>query len=206
MSPAVAYQSDPTRIDEDLNRQIANLEPIEVLTSTQQRIIVNFRLYQSQVDGKVFNILTNTNSQSCPCCQAPRSELNRVENLGTDHFAPKGRGYDFCIQPLHALIKFLRLLVNVSYQLPEHVEGEVITDVQESRRNRKRIMQERFKSELGLRLDQPAPDGRGSTMDGNTSRRAFRDPEKLARILEIDRDLVCQFRLVMFILLFFWFV
>lgn len=64
----------------------------------------------------------------------------------------------------------------------------------------KKLIQEKFKNQLGLRVDQPIPGGAGTTNTGNVARRAFKDPQKLSEILELDYDLICNLRIILMLL------
>ncbi|XP_078051928.1 uncharacterized protein LOC144478082 isoform X2 [Augochlora pura] len=48
---------------------------------------------------------------------------------------------------------------------------------------------EKFRSEMGLLLDIPKP-GFGTTNDGNTARRFFKNPRQTLSITGIDEDLI----------------
>lgn len=43
-------------------------------------------------------------------------------------------------------------------------------------------MQRSFKNEMGLIIDKPRPGGSGTSNDGNTAKRFFRDAEKTSEI------------------------
>ncbi|EFN84694.1 hypothetical protein EAI_03530, partial [Harpegnathos saltator] len=52
--------------------------------------------------------------------------------------------------------------------------------------NRKKIIQACLWEKMGLRVDKPKSGGFGSTNDGNTARRAFKDPNLFAQCLRLD--------------------
>lgn len=62
-------------------------------------------------------------------------------------------------------------------------------------RFRKLIIQEDFKISMGLRLDVPCQ-GSGSTNDGNTAWRFFKDPALTSRLLGLNETLVSQFSII----------
>ena len=119
------------------------------------------------IDGKVFNILTETISINCPTCLAPAREFNNVANIGTAIFEATEEGLIHGCQPLHAFINFGRHLFNVSYNKPVWEAKARGPAAAELRANKKREVQAAFLP-YGLRIDFPAPNGRGSSMDGNT--------------------------------------
>jgi hypothetical protein len=55
---------------------------------------------------------------------------------------------------------------------------------------RKHLIQEKFRKEMGLLVDVPKPGGNGTTNDGNTAKRFFRDPTLSASITGIDETLI----------------
>lgn len=61
---------------------------------------------------------------------------------------------------------------------------------------RKLEIQEAFKKDCGLLID-VVKQGAGTTNDGNTARRFFRDPESTARITGISRDLIERFHVIL---------
>lgn len=61
---------------------------------------------------------------------------------------------------------------------------------------RKSAIQEAFKKECGLLID-IVKQGAGTTNDGNTARRFFRDAETTARITGIRKDLIERFHVIL---------
>ena len=62
---------------------------------------------------------------------------------------------------------------------------------------RKREVHDRFKAELGLKVDEPKQ-GAGNTNDGNTARRAFQDEKTFADILcGLDESLIHRFHTIL---------
>lgn len=50
---------------------------------------------------------------------------------------------------------------------------------------------------MGLNIDKPKSGGAGNTNDGNTARRAFEDPDLLAKCLGLDNQLLKNFRTIL---------
>lgn len=61
---------------------------------------------------------------------------------------------------------------------------------------RKSAIQQAFKKECGLLID-VVKQGVGTTNDGNTARRFFRDAEETARITGIRKDLIERFHVIL---------
>lgn len=57
-------------------------------------------------------------------------------------------------------------------------------------KTRKKHIQQRFKIEMGLMIDQPRSGSAVSSNDGNSARKFYQDPEKSADIAEIDLELI----------------
>ena len=55
---------------------------------------------------------------------------------------------------------------------------------------KKRIIQNKFIEELGLRVDFPRQGGSGTSNDGNTARRAFKHFDLFSSITGIDKELI----------------
>ena len=60
----------------------------------------------------------------------------------------------------------------------------------EQLKNRKKQIQQHFRIEMGLHIDKPRSGGLGSSNDGNTARRFFREWEKSAKITGLDATLL----------------
>ena len=61
---------------------------------------------------------------------------------------------------------------------------------------KKKLVHDRFKAELGLRINEPKW-GAGNTNDGNTAQRAFEQEEKLAKICDLDESLIHRFHMIL---------
>lgn len=63
--------------------------------------------------------------------------------------------------------------------------------------DRKKLIQARFWSRIGLIVDKPKSAGSGNTNDGNTARRAFSDINLFAEILNIDSKLIGNLKTIL---------
>ena len=61
---------------------------------------------------------------------------------------------------------------------------------------RKKEIHDRFKAELGLKVDEPKQ-GAGNTNDGNTARRAFEDEKMFADICGLNEALIHRLHMIM---------
>ena len=71
------------------------------------------------------------------------------------------------------------------------------TDEQISVDSEKKRIQKEFSTKLGLVVDRPSSGGSGNSNDGNTSRKAFHNPDVTARILGVDKRLVENFATIL---------
>jgi hypothetical protein len=78
---------------------------------------------------------------------------------------------------------------HISYRL-EVKKWQLQKQDQEKVQQRKHLVQEKFRKEMGLLVDVPKPGGSGITNDGNTARHFFREPTLSASIVGIDERLI----------------
>lgn len=118
-----------------------------VETKSGHKIIVKVDPLLTLIDGKGFNIITNTHSQQCPCCKSGKAAINDLSNIGKEAFRAKGRGLCCGIQSLHAWLKVLESLFKAACNKPvweAQQRGEEI-DAAELRATVKRRIQEEYK-------------------------------------------------------------
>ncbi|EFN80305.1 hypothetical protein EAI_00127, partial [Harpegnathos saltator] len=66
----------------------------------------------------------------------------------------------------------------------------------EVKENAKKEIQEKFKRILGLNID-VVKQGMGTTNDGNTSRKFFKDPAITSEITGVNKDLIHRFGIIL---------
>ena len=144
------------------------------------------------IDGKVFNFLTGTTSRLCPTCGCGPDDFNIEANITSGRFRPTEEGLLHGIQPLHAYMRFFCHIMNLACNKPVHdmrARGDAARELRESK---KRYIQQQLLDD-GLRVDFPAPNGSGSSTDGNTCRRAFAMYERLASVTGVDEELIRRY-------------
>lgn len=99
--------------------------------------------------------------------------------------------YGFGISPLHAWIRSLECFIHISYKLEIRKWRAVTAEDKHSVARRKSIIQQRFRSEVGVLLDMPKQSS-GNTNTGNTARTFFRNAKKSAEITGINENLIFQ--------------
>ena len=144
------------------------------------------------IDGKVYNHLYETIMQNCPICGCAPRDFNNDENIRSGAFdAYEDRVCHGC-QPLHAWIRFASHVFNLSYNIPVHeakARGEEATQL----RAEKKLHVQRELLKDGLRIGFPAQNGSGNSMDGNTSRRVFRNYERVAEVTGVNVELLQRY-------------
>ena len=179
-------------VHRQLQNEIAALQPIRVTTAGGYELEIRANMLLTMIDGKIFNYLGGTNSQQCPVCEADRTQMNTESNVGTAVFRPKATNLKFGLQPLHGWIKVARHLFNLGYSKPGHDQGLKGDEAKTLKLATKKKIQREFLRK-GLRIDFPSQFGYGSSMDGNTARRAFKDLKEFARILDVKEELVTRY-------------
>lgn len=160
---------------------------MKILFLSRVAIVADFHL--TMIDGKCLAYLTDTPSMaSCPFCQAKPTKLN----LPATNFQMSPGSDAYGIQPLHFCICVLNAVLNLSYRLEE-----LTWSVGKKIEARKKVMQERLKREFGVIVDMPRDGGAGTSNTGNVARRLFSQPEKFAETLELDVQLIKNFKTIM---------
>ena len=180
------------KIQKKLDSDIAALKPVKVKTKAGHELEIRIELLLTMIDGKVFNHLTKTRAKDCPSCGCNQAQINDFKNVGTELFRPTPAGLRHGIQPLHGWIKFSMNLLNLSKNKPVYEAKATGARAKELREQQKRKLQKQF-LRIGLRIEYPSQFGFGSSIDGNTARRAFRDYKTLAKILDISENLVKRY-------------
>ena len=162
-----------------VDEQIAKLVPFEH-TINDKTVRVSYTMLLTMIDGKVCNALTSTASaQRCYLCGVTPKAMNNIDEI--QQRATDANSFQFGISSLHAWIRFMEYFLHVAYRLnirKWQIKGLDVQQVKE----RKIEIQRRFKCEVGLNIDKPRASGSGTSNDGNTARRFFREAEKTAKI------------------------
>ena len=104
----------------------------------------------------------------------------------------KSQNLDFGMSTLHAWIRCFEAFLHISYRL--NIQKWQIRDAADKIivNERKAQIREKLISEMGLLVDIPKP-GFGTTHDGNTARRFFKQPFLAGSITGIDACLIERF-------------
>lgn len=147
----------------------------------------------TMVDAKVCNAATETTStMRCYICGATSKEFNDLtikKDVDVDALS-------FGLSTLHARIRIFESILHLSYKLPVK-KWQLRSDADKAIvKERKKNIQEKFRSETGLIVDVPKA-GFGNTNDGNTSRRFFANPELAAEITGVDFNLIYRLKVIL---------
>ena len=181
--------------------EIQQLQPIAVDLDIQvegelarkETVNVKYNLHFTMVDQKVINAITKTSStMRCYICGATPKDFNNIHHLPQ----PVSDRYKFGLCPLHKWIRCFEMMLHIAYRLPFQ-KWRIQSDEDRSvMAERKKKIQELFRSQLGLKVDQPKP-GYGTSNDGNTARRAFNDETKFSKICGLDENLIHRFHIIL---------
>ncbi|KAJ8665867.1 hypothetical protein QAD02_007529 [Eretmocerus hayati] len=171
--------------------KIRQLEPFtsEAL-GPESRITYNLKC--TMMDGKTCSALTEQRSScSCNVCFASPKDMNHLEFVKG---LPVNRNsLQFGLHPLHCRIRFMKFLLHLAYNM-DFKEFYTTTELTKIiKAAQKLVIQKELYDETGLSVN-IVKNGSGTTNDGNTSRRFFEFPDKIAKILQIDESIIRRFR------------
>lgn len=155
---------------------------------------VTHELMMTMIDGKVCTYLSEARSSAtCYLCLAKPSEMNNLEGISQKNVS--SNMYKFGLSSLHARIKCMECLLHIAYRL-DLKKWAVRDDDKIILEKRKKIIQEKFKTELNLLID-IVKQGSGTTNDGNTARKFFECPTKTAAITGLNQNLIHKFAVIL---------
>lgn len=182
-----------------INKEISQLRSVYIEISGSE-IEVSFHLEMTMIDGKVANAVTDTLSTwKCNICGKNSSAFH-----GASDDSPINKdALKFGLSPLHARIRFMEYCLHLAYDIKyrqtlgnENKSVRNNKEMNNMRLEEKKRIQDEFKKEFGLIIDQ-VMFGYGSSNTGNTARRFFDDPETTSIITCIDQDLVRRFKIIL---------
>lgn len=150
---------------------------------------VRHQLFLTMIDGKTCLYLTDTDSSmTCIICKATPNDMNDIEKLSEK--LVNESFYEFGLSPLHAKIRFMEFVLHLAYNMRfEKWTAAKKTGDDKLKAKTKDDIQEDFRKEMGLLVD-IVKQGSGTTNDGNTARRFFKDPELTASITKVDVNII----------------
>lgn len=140
---------------------------------------INHELFLTMFDGKVANQMTGTSSKMCPCCGAIGHALNFPGTMNPD-LIQNG------LSTLHGLLRGLDFYLALAYGVDEPEE-------------RKKVIQDQFKDQLNLLIDIPLSGG-GTSNNGNTARKFFREHAITSEITDVPEELIERYHTIISVL------
>lgn len=177
---------------QNIKNQIALLQPSPVKIG-ENMYNCTCVLSLTMIDGKICSWLAKSSSQNCHLCYATPSLMNNIEAVKTRQVVAEN--VELGISSLHAWIKCFECLLHISYRM-DIKKWSVRNADKAAFSTRKKLIQERFRREMGLLVDIPKP-GFGTTNDGNSARHFFRNPSIASAITGIDEVLIKRLHIVL---------
>ena len=178
-----------------ISEQIQNLESTIIIFENGTTVKVKHELMMTMVDGKVCNAISeNHSAQKCYVCGAGPKDMNQID-LAKQRPVNK-KTFEFGLSTLHAWIRFFECLIHVAYRL-EFKKWQAKGDNKVILKEKKKVIQSRFREEMGLLVDMPRSDGSGTSNDGNTARRFFSSPDLSSSITGIEKEIIVRFGVIL---------
>lgn len=171
-----------------IEAEIGNL-----VASVIGEMTVSHNLILTMIDGKATAILCDTSSQRCDICKATPNEMNNLPLVLTKEV--DADLYKYGLSSLHLWIRFMECILHIAYRL-DLKTWVVKGDSKAVMKNRRKHIQEEFKSQTGLLVDM-VKQGHGTTNDGNTARRFFENSDIAASITGVNKDLIKRFKTIL---------
>lgn len=168
--------------------KIDKLVPTKLSYGDNKEINVNHILQLTMVDGKICSAISSASSAKCYICGALPKDMNDIDSC-IKRDIDKNR-LEFGLSPLHSWIRFFEYFIHLSYKLQtQRWQARSEEDKELVKVTKKRI-QDEFRQKLGLIVDKPRSGGSGTSNDGNTARKFFKNPVISAEITGIQQCLI----------------
>jgi len=187
----------PIRLIDSLNRVIwLNRSPQSVRFCRPLKIE-----YAKESSAKILGekenldmqVITGTKSnQCCPICAVNPKRLIEITDFNSETFRPQPGSLKYGVSPLHAWIRFMEFVLNISYRMDIktwHIKG----DDKNKMMIRKKEIQQTVWKVMGLHISIPKQNGSGNSNDGNTARRIFANTKLFASITLFDEVILNNF-------------
>lgn len=168
-----------------------------IITKDEISFTVTHDIKCTMIDGKVCNVLTDQKSSaSCNICGAKPNQMNDLNLVMS--LKENKENYKFGLSTLHCWIRFMECILHIAYNM-DFKKSYASGQNKVLKQNKKKKIQRELKLHLSISVDF-VRQGYGTTNDGNTARRFFEEPEKVAKILQIDANLIRKFGTILQIL------
>ncbi|XP_011688441.1 PREDICTED: uncharacterized protein LOC105450347 [Wasmannia auropunctata] len=180
---------------DDIEQQVESLVPFTTQVNGME-ICVKYNMTFTMIDSKVCSAVPGTKSaQRCYLCGATSKEFNNIDEILQKKVTETN--VRFGISMLHAWIRFFECCLHLSYKL--EIKKWQANTKREKRitEDRKKVIQKGFRLQLGLIVDRPIKPGYGSTNDGSTARRFFKNSSISATITGVSEHLINRFHVIL---------
>lgn len=182
-----------TEVDK-IKEQAKSLVPTKIIVNDME-VLVKSTLIFCMIDGKICNAVSScTSTQTCYICGAKPSEMNNEELILEKPV--KSEFLSLGMSPLHSWIRLFECILHISYRLDTKTWQARGAENKTKVAEKKKYLQEKFRSELGLLVDMPKQQT-GNTNDGNTARKFFQNAEKSAEITGVNVELIKRFHIIL---------
>jgi hypothetical protein len=172
-----------------INEEISNLVPTKV-----DNVEVLHELHMTMIDGKVATVLSKTNSSAnCSICLVKPKEMNNWEIISKK--PPLADMYKYGLSSLHMWMRCMECILHISYNL-DFKQWAARGEHKLLKATKKNLTQRELFQRMGLLVD-IVKQGFGTTNDGNTARRFFRDYKNTAEITTVDENLIKRFAVIL---------
>lgn len=155
---------------------------------------VSHDLHMTMIDGKVSTALSETSSHAnCNICHAKPKEMNNLSLVLNKPVADNM--YKYGLSSLHMWLRSMECILHISYNM-DFKKWAARGEDKLLQKTKKELTQQEFFQRSGLLVD-IVKQGFGTTNDGNTARRFFRDYEKSAEITGVDVNLIKRFAVIL---------
>jgi len=147
------------------------------------------------IDGKAANAICGIKSaQICNICKCSPKEMNRRTENKIHQINPNS--IELGLSPLHLWIRFFENIIHISYRI-DIKSWQIRAENKQACLEKKLEIQKKFRSQLGILVDFPKDSGSGTSNDGNTARRAFKEYKVFARITGVDENLIKRYYVIL---------
>lgn len=153
------------------------------------QLTVSYCLKLTMIDGKAANAICNNKaSVSCNICGCTPKQMNTA--ITNDKLEIDENSLGLGLSTLHAWIRCFEFILHIAYRLDFKEWRMAKKEHKQLGLAQKHRIQEEFRQKLGLLVDIPKDGGSGTTNDGNTARKAFKNFRQFSAITKVDENLI----------------
>ena len=176
----------------NLKKQMKNCKILEISDGVKVRT----KGFLCMMDGKCQNAYSNNGStQRCPLCKLlPAEYMEKTDAYKMDKLASE-LASEIAGAPLHFGCRSFSHLIKLGALKRAKLKNYRVSGTENKAKYKKakKTIQNAFMRKKGLRVDFPDKRG-GTSTTGNTVRKAFRDPEFMAKTLQLPLALIVGIR------------